>query len=200
MLVTFIKPTLGRLADGAPFVDAARMEPLQLAVLAALTPPGVDVRFLDDRVDVIDFDEPTDLVAITVESFTARRAYEIAAEFRARRVPVVMGGMHPTLIPEEVAQHADSVFTGDAETLWAQVVADAHDGRLRPRYDAPVGAPQAGGTLPRRDLFAGKGYLPLSSARWVTTSATSSTPGLPVTSSPRSVPSLAGTCSSWTTT
>jgi radical SAM superfamily enzyme YgiQ (UPF0313 family) len=127
-------------------MDAARMEPLQLAVLAALTPPGVDVRLLDDRVDVIDYDEPTDLVAITVESFTARRAYEIAAEFRARRVPVVMGGMHPTLIPEEVAQHADSVFTGDAETLWAQVVADAHDGRLRPRYDAPVGPPQAGAT------------------------------------------------------
>jgi radical SAM superfamily enzyme YgiQ (UPF0313 family) len=162
MLVTFVKPTLGRLGDGAPFVDAARMEPLQLAVLAALTPPGVDVRLLDDRVDVIDYDERTDLVAITVESFTARRAYEIAAEFRARRVPVVMGGMHPTLIPEEVAQHADAVFTGDAETLWAQVVADAHDGRLRPRYDAPVGPPQAGGTLPRRDLFAGKGYLPLS--------------------------------------
>ncbi len=162
MLITFIKPTLGRLADGAPFVDAARMEPLQLAVLAGLTPAGVDVRLLDDRVDVIDYDEPTDLVAITVESFTARRAYEIAAEFRARRVPVVMGGMHATLIPDEVAGHADSVFTGDAETGWAQVVADAHEGRLRPRYDAPVGPPQPGGTLPRRDLFAGKGYFPLT--------------------------------------
>jgi radical SAM superfamily enzyme YgiQ (UPF0313 family) len=159
--VTFVKPTLGRLGDGAPFVDDARMEPLQLGVLAALTPTGVDVELLDDRIDPIDYDEPTDLVAITVESFTARRAYEIAAEFRARRVPVVMGGMHATLIPDEVAGHADAVFTGDAETLWAQVVADAHDGRLRPRYDAPVGPPQPG-VLPRRDLFAGKGYLPLT--------------------------------------
>jgi radical SAM superfamily enzyme YgiQ (UPF0313 family) len=162
MLVTFVKPTLGRLGDGAPFVDAARMEPLQLGVLAGLTPSGVDVRLLDDRVDAIDYDEPTDLVAITVESFTARRAYEIAAEYRARRVPVVMGGMHATLIPDEVAEHADAVFTGDGETLWAQVVSDAHERRLRPRYNAPVGAPQPHGVLPRRDLFAGKGYLPLT--------------------------------------
>src|SRR3990172_3540133 len=160
MQVTFIKPTLGRL-DERPFVDEARMEPLQLGVIAGLTPPGVDVRLFDDRIDVIDYDEPTDLVAITLEAFTARRAYEIAAEYRARRVPVIMGGIHATLLPEEVAEHADSVFTGDAETLWAQVLADAHEGRLRPRYDAPVGAPQPG-TMPRRDLFEGRGYLPIS--------------------------------------
>ncbi len=160
MQVTFIRPTLGRLADG-PFVDQARMEPLHLGLLAALTPPGVDVRLLDDRVDVIDYDEPTDLVAITVETFTARRSYEIAAEYRARRVPVVMGGMHATLLPDEVAEHADSVFVGDAETLWAQVVADAHDGRLRPRYEGRPGPPQPG-VVPRRDLYAGKGYLPIS--------------------------------------
>ena len=73
MQVTFIRPTLGRLADG-PFVDQARMEPLHLGLLAALTPPGVDVRLLDDRVDVIDYDEPTDLVAITVETFTGGRS------------------------------------------------------------------------------------------------------------------------------
>ena len=161
MRVTFIKPTLGRLADGAPFVDQARMEPLQLGVLAGLTPPGVELELLDDRVDRIDYDEPTDLVAITVESFTARRAYEISAEYRARGVPVVMGGMHATLIPDEVAQHADAVFTGDAETLWSQVVADAHGRRLRPRYAGPIGTPQLG-VKPRRDLFAGKGYLPLT--------------------------------------
>jgi len=159
--VTFIKPTLGRLTDGAPFVDAARMEPLQLALLAGLTPPGVDVELLDDRIDQIDYDEPTDLVAITVEAFTARRAYEISAEYRARHVPVVMGGMHATLIPDEVAEHADAVFTGDAETLWAEVIEDAHEGRLRPRYHGAPGVPQPG-VLPRRDLLAGKGYLPLT--------------------------------------
>jgi len=161
MQVTFIKPTLGRLDDGERFVDEARMEPLSLGVLAGLTPPGVDCRLLDDRIDEIDFDEPTDMVAINVESFTARRAYEIAAEYRTRRVPVVMGGMHATLIPDEVAEHADAVFTGDGEALWPQVVADAHEGRLRPRYDGALGIPQPG-VMPRRDLYAGKGYLPIS--------------------------------------
>jgi radical SAM superfamily enzyme YgiQ (UPF0313 family) len=144
--VTFVKPNLGRLDDGERFVDEARMEPLQLGVLAGLTPSGVDCRLLDDRIDEIDYDEPTDLVA---------------AEYRARGVPVIMGGMHATLIPDEVAEHADAVFTGDAETLWPQVVTDAHEGRLRPRYDAPVGVPQPG-VLTRRDLYAGKGYLPVS--------------------------------------
>jgi radical SAM superfamily enzyme YgiQ (UPF0313 family) len=161
MQVTFIKPTLGSLDDGQRFVDEARMEPLSLAVLAGLTPPGVDCRLLDDRIDAIDFDEPTDLVAINIETFTARRAYQIAAEYRARRVPVIMGGMHATLLPEEVAEHADAVYTGDGEGLWAQVVADAHHGQLRRRYTAVPGIPQPG-VLPRRDLYAGKNYLPIS--------------------------------------
>ena len=127
MQVTFIKPTLGSVYNDERFIDEARMEPLSLGVLAGLTPPGVDCRLFDDRIDEIDYDEPTDLVAINVETFTARRAYEIAAEYRARGVLVVMGGMHATLIPDEVAEHADSVFIGDAETLWPQVVADAHE-------------------------------------------------------------------------
>ena len=71
MQVTFVKPTLGYLDDGGRFVDEARMEPLSLAVLAGLTPAGVDVRLFDDRIDEIDYDEPTDLVAINVETFMA---------------------------------------------------------------------------------------------------------------------------------
>jgi len=161
MQVTFIKPTLGCLDTNERFVDEGRMEPLSLGILAGLTPPGVDCRLFDDRLDEIDYDEPTDLVAINVETFTARRAYEIAAEYRARGVPVVMGGMHATLIPDEVADHADSVFAGDAETLWPQVIADAHAGWLRPRYQGKLGTPQPG-TRPRRDLYTGKGYLPVS--------------------------------------
>lgn len=161
MQVTFIKPTLGCLDDGERFIDEARMEPLSLGVLAGLTPAGVDCRLFDDRIDEIDYDEPTDLVAINVETFTARRAYEIAAEYRARKVPVVMGGMHATLLPEEVGERADSVFTGDAETLWPQVVADARNGQLRPRYHGTIDVPQSR-VLPRRDLYAGKKYLPVS--------------------------------------
>jgi radical SAM superfamily enzyme YgiQ (UPF0313 family) len=154
--ITFIKPNIGR-REHSLYVDEGRMEPLMLGVLAGLTPPDVETVLHDDRCEPIPFDEPTDLVAITVETYTARRAYEIAATYRKRGVRVILGGMHPSFLPEESAQHADSVFLGDAETLWSQVVEDARRGSIRRRYDAPPGPGQIGGVLPRRDLFRGKG-------------------------------------------
>lgn len=160
MKLTLIKPTIGR-PQHSLYVDEARMEPLNLGVLAALTPPDVDVVMYDDRCEPIPYHEPTDLVAITVETYTARRSYEIAAEYRRRGVPVIMGGFQPTFAPEECAQHADSLFVGDAETGWATVIEDVRAGRLKPRYDAPPGMPQTG-VLTRRDIYQGKGYLPIS--------------------------------------
>ena len=77
MKITFIKPNIGR-REHSLYVDQGRMEPLMLGVLAALTPSGIEVALYDDRMESIPYDEPTDLVAITVESFTARRSYEIA--------------------------------------------------------------------------------------------------------------------------
>ncbi len=165
MRVTLVKPNLGRvLGRRGPvrYVDSGRMEPLQLGVLAGLTPPEVDVRLYDDRLEDVPFAERTDLAAITIETFTARRAYEIAAEYRSRGVPVVLGGMHPTLLPDEAAGHADAVVTGDAESVWGEVLADAAGRRLRPRYDGGTGGVPQDGVRPRRDLFAGKGYLPIT--------------------------------------
>jgi radical SAM superfamily enzyme YgiQ (UPF0313 family) len=159
--VTFIKPNIGR-REHSLYIDHGRMEPLMLAVLAGMTPPDVEVALFDDRMESIPYDEPTDLVAISVESYTARRSYEIAAEYRDRGVQVILGGMHPTLIPEEAAQHADSIFLGDAELVWRDVVEDARHNRLKPRYSGPPGVGQLGGELPRRDLFRGKGYLPVT--------------------------------------
>ncbi len=166
MKITFIKPNIGRM-EHSLYVDQGRMEPLMLAVLAGLTPPDVECVLYDDRMETIPLDEATDLAAITVETYTARRAYEIAAEYRARGVQVILGGMHVTLLPEEAALHADSIFLGDAETAWAQVVEDARNRRLKPRYEGPPGVAQIGGVLPRRDLFKGKGYLPMSLMQYV---------------------------------
>lgn len=161
MKITFIKPNIGR-QDHSLYVDEARMEPLMLGVLAGLTPPDVECVLFDDRMEPIPYDEPTDLVAITVEIYTARRSYEIAAEYRARGVPVILGGMHVTLFPAECRQYADAIFIGDAEQGWEEVVEDARRGRLKPEYRARVGAAQMGGVQPRRELFEGKGYLPLT--------------------------------------
>lgn len=160
MKVTLVKPSIGRL-EHSLYVDEARMEPLNLGVLAALTPPDVEIRLFDDRCEQVAYDEPTDLVAITVETYTARRSYEIADEFRSRGVKVIMGGFHPTFIPEECAPHADSLFLGDAEELWAIVIADARAGTLKPRYYGTPGRPQTG-VMTRRDIYHGKGYLPIS--------------------------------------
>jgi radical SAM superfamily enzyme YgiQ (UPF0313 family) len=160
MKLTLIKPNIGRM-EHSLYVDEARMEPLPLGIIAGLTPPDIEVVLYDDRMEPIPYDDPTDLVAITVQTFTARRSYEISAEYRKRGVPVIMGGMHPTLIPEEVAEHADSVYIGDAESLWPQVIEDTRQGKLQPAYKASIGTPQPG-ILPRRDVFKGKGYLPIT--------------------------------------
>ena len=100
------------------------MQPLAPAVVSALTPPDVEIRFYDDRIEPIPYEEPTDLVALSVETYTAARAYQIASEYRRRAVPVVMGGFHATLCTEEVSNYADAVVVGEAEGLWPRVVDD----------------------------------------------------------------------------
>ena len=160
MRIAMVRPNIGRL-EHSLFVDEARMEPLELAVLAGLTPDEHEVILVDDRVEKIEYDEPVDLVAITIQTFTARRAYEICAEYRARGVPVVAGGMHAALAPEEVAIHADSIVTGDAETVWAGLLADVAQAKLKPRYESHVGIPHPD-TLPNREIYGNRKYLPVT--------------------------------------
>jgi radical SAM superfamily enzyme YgiQ (UPF0313 family) len=160
--VTFIKPNMGVLSGGRRYVDTGRMEPLQLGVLAGMTTPSIGVRLVDDRCEDIPYDADTDLAAITVETFTARRAYEISDEYRKRNIPVVLGGFHPTLHPNEAQRYADSIVTGDAEPVWNELLEDAAAGSLKSSYASQGGTPQAKGILPRRDLFHGKGYLPIA--------------------------------------
>src|SRR5439155_11765531 len=133
MRLTIIHPCIGR-KPGEKYIRTWQMEALPAATLAGLTPPDVEVRFYDDRMEVIPFDEATDLVAVSVETYTAKRAYQIATEYRKRKVPVVMGGFHATLCPDEVAQHAEAVVCGEAEVLWPRVIDDARHGRLEKFY------------------------------------------------------------------
>jgi len=151
--VTFINPNFTRQTSR----DA--LEPLAFAVLAGLTPPSVKRVFYDERVEGVPLDEPTDLVAISVQTFTAKRAYCIAAEYRKRGVPVVLGGYHPTLQAQEASRYADSVAVGDAEEIWPSILADAAAGRLKSRYDAPVHSGQtAFRAVYDRSIFRGKPY------------------------------------------
>jgi radical SAM superfamily enzyme YgiQ (UPF0313 family) len=156
MRLTLVFPSVGR-KENTPYVRAWQMQPLSMAVLAGLTPPDVEVRFHDDRVEPIPYDEPADLVALSVETFTALRAYAIAGQFRARGVPVVMGGYHVTLVPEEARRYADAIILGDAEPVWREVLHDARRRRLRPVYDG-TGRRVLAGIRPRREIFDGKHY------------------------------------------
>jgi radical SAM superfamily enzyme YgiQ (UPF0313 family) len=137
-----------------------QMEPLPPAAIAGLTPSGVEIVFYDDRMEPVDFDAPVDLAAISVETYTAKRAYQIASEFRRRGVPVVMGGFHAALCPQEVARYADAVVIGEAEGLWEQVLADAERGALATYYQSAARPPLAG-LRPDRSIYAGKNYLPV---------------------------------------
>jgi radical SAM superfamily enzyme YgiQ (UPF0313 family) len=159
MRLTIIHPCIGR-KPGQKYIRTWQMEALPAATLAGLTPKDVEVRFYDDRMEIIPFDEPTDLVAISVETYTAKRAYQIATEFRKRKVPVVMGGFHASLCPDEVAQYAEAVVCGEAELLWPQVVDDARHGRLEKFY-RQTGRPSLAELKPDRSIFRGKNYLPI---------------------------------------
>lgn len=133
--------------------------PLALPLLAALAPPGIEVSLCDEVVQEIDWDEEVDLVALSVITPTAPRAYQVADRFRARGVKVVMGGIHPSLLPAEALRHADAVAIGEAEQLWPQIVEDARQGRLKPLYRAASPPPLQGLPLPRYDLLDSRRYL-----------------------------------------
>jgi radical SAM superfamily enzyme YgiQ (UPF0313 family) len=156
MRLTFIHPAIGHRA-GESYIRTWQMESLPIANLTALTPPDVELAFYDDRMEAIPFDERTDAVAIPIETYTAARAYQIASEYRARGVPVVMGGFHATLVPDEVSRFADAVVIGEAEGVWAEVIDDLRHGTLKRCYDGKRQTPLH--VRADRRLFRGKRYL-----------------------------------------
>ena len=136
--------------------------PLSLPLLAGLTPRDIDVQLIDENVERLDPDTPADWVALTVPTASAPRAYEMAAGFRDRGIPVIMGGIHPTVLPDEAALHADAVVVGEAEPVWREVIGDLTAGRLKPRYQAEDYHDMAGLPRPRRELLRTDRYLTIN--------------------------------------
>jgi len=132
-------------------------KPLSLMMLAGLTPPEWEITIVDENLGAPDYRSMPrpDLVGITAFTSQANRAYEVAAHFRRQGAPVVMGGIHATMCLDEVMPRVDSVVTGEAESVWGQVLNDARQGRLRSRYDG--GHPDINHFVPaRHDLLPGK--------------------------------------------
>lgn len=144
-------------------VRSSREAPLSLTSLAALTRDQTDVDYtlVDESVDPVPMDADADLVGISVLTGTAPRAYALADHFRGRGIPVVLGGIHVTLLPEEAKRFGDSIVVGMAELTWPQVVRDLRAGSLKPEYRA---APQTGDVIaglptPRWELMRTSGYM-----------------------------------------
>ena len=139
-----------------------RYQPLTLTTLASLVPPelNADVRLIDEGIDEVDpVRIDADLVGMTVITGTAPRAYELSAGFRKKGVPVVMGGPHVTLVPDDAAPHADSVVVGYAEDTWPRLLRDFAARDLRPRYDQSPDLSLADRPFPRRDMLPKSRFL-----------------------------------------
>jgi radical SAM superfamily enzyme YgiQ (UPF0313 family) len=149
--------------EGTPLAYRAFIPPLGLLTLASLTPPEFEISFVDERSDPVDLNAPVDVVAVSAMTPQAARAYEIADAFRARGVPVVLGGAHASLMPEEALLHADAVVVGEAEDIWQGVLLDLLANRSEGIYICLRKPDLSGLPFPRHDLLNEANYLPIRS-------------------------------------
>ena len=138
-----------------------RLSFLNLPYIAAATPPGVEVKIVDEAFEKINFEEKVDLVGITAQTPVALRAYQIADEFKKRGIPVVMGGVHASMLPQEALQHVDAVVVGEAEEVWPDLIEDLRKGQMRRIYVGSEFVNPSDLPLPRRELLNEKFYFPL---------------------------------------
>ncbi len=146
---------------GGIFKKNLRYAPLTLTTLAAYIPPelNMDVEIIDEGIEDVDLNLTADLIGMTVITGSSKRTYELADHFRSRGIPVVLGGPHITLIPEDAAPHADSLVVGYAEDTWPRLLRDFAAGLLQPRYDQAPGLSLADRPFPKRELLKKQHYL-----------------------------------------
>jgi len=167
--ITFISPK-GPLyrGKGGIFRKALRPGPITFPTLAALVPEDIEheIEVLDEGIQDVDASKiETDLAAMTAITGSATRAYEMSAQLRERGIPVVIGGPHVTLAPEDAEPHVDTIVSGYAEETWPQLLRDFVSGEMKPRYDmAPDFSFDRPGNLPfpKREVLNKKQYRTLA--------------------------------------
>ncbi len=132
--------------------------PLGLATLASYLEGDDEIDLVDEHVERIMTDDEPELVVIQVYITSAYRSYELADLYRKRGAYVCLGGLHVTSLPEEAAQHADTIFLGPGEDTWPAFLNDYKAGRSQKVYRSTtrtlIGLP-----FPRRDLIKRQLYL-----------------------------------------
>lgn len=154
MKVTFIKV---RMFDDKNY-DA--MKPLVFAIFDQITPKDIEIEYIDERVEDLPSVIDADVIALSVDTYAARRAYEIAQKYKTPSNRIVMGGFHPSAVPDEALQYCDTVLIGDAEDTWPTYLEDLKNGVERKKYQSTN---RCG--LTKIDFnskaFHGKKYLPI---------------------------------------
>lgn len=136
-----------------------RFPMISLQYIAALIPQEHEIRILEEETEKLDYNIDCDLVGITCMTATANRAYAISREFMKRGKKVVLGGIHPTVLPQEAKLHCDAVIIGEAEPVWGQMLKDFSENRLQEYYYAGTTGNLDEYPLPRRDLVKHRSVL-----------------------------------------
>ncbi|MBU0621095.1 MAG: B12-binding domain-containing radical SAM protein [Gammaproteobacteria bacterium] len=140
-------------------IKVLALPPLNLAIIARYTPEHYEVQIVDEAMEELDPDIKADLVGITCMTPLAPRAYELAAQFRARGIPVVMGGIHVSYMTDEALQYADTIVVGEGENIWPKVLEDFERGQMQRVYRACEPPEVENMLAPRRDLLKGKYFV-----------------------------------------
>src|SRR5690606_2538949 len=160
-VIHLINPKTDSLTTRPLYLNKALYSPIAglLAVAAAIPRDRYEVVLTDENIEEVDFDLKCDMVGISAMTAYVNRGYEIADEFRRRGIPVIMGGVHPSFMPEEALQHADAVCIGEAELVVPQILDDLEDDSLRGTYRAYKLHPMTGLPMPRYDLVKRHRYV-----------------------------------------
>jgi radical SAM superfamily enzyme YgiQ (UPF0313 family) len=160
-LIHLINPKTDSLTTRPIYFNRALYSPLAglLAVAACIPRDRYEVILTDENIETVDFDLKADLVGISAMTSYVNRGYEIADEFRARGVPVVMGGVHPSFMPQEALKHCDAVVIGEVELIIDRLLDDLRDGSMRGTYKSDTLHPMVGLNMPRYDLLKKRRYV-----------------------------------------
>jgi radical SAM superfamily enzyme YgiQ (UPF0313 family) len=160
-IIHLINPKTDSLTTRPIYLNRALYSPLAglLAVAACIPQDQYQVVLTDENIEEIDFDLKADLVGVSAMTSYVNRGYEIADQFRAKGVPVVMGGVHPSFMPQEALQHSDAVVVGEVELVIGKLLADLKQGSMRGIYKSDKLHPMVGMRMPRYDLLKKNRYV-----------------------------------------
>jgi len=160
-VIHLVNPKTDSLTTRPLYLNRALYSPLAglLAVAAAIPRDRYEVVLTDENIERVDFDLKADLVGISAMTSYVNRGYEIADTFRARGIPVVMGGVHPSFMAREALRHCDAVVIGEAELVMDRLLDDLERGEMRGTYRADRLHPMTGLSMPRYDLLKKHRYV-----------------------------------------